>query len=340
MHLIRPPRLNPGDVVGVISPSFGALGQFSHRTQQAVNNLYETWGFRVRFAAHALDSAGWVSSSPKDRAADLHELVADPDVKAIVTGIGGDHSNQMLPYLDWDLIGTHPKIFMGYSDGTVLALAIYRQTGLVTFYGPALATNFAEYPAIHPYTAEGFTRALMESQPMGPIVPSPNWTDEFLDWATRADQTRARIMKPNPGPFWIRPGEAEGPMVGGCLESLEHLRGTRYWPDWQDALLFVELSEEIPSPSRIDAMLQDYENMGVFDQIRGILLGRLYRYPKEDVDPLYAVFRQRTAKWRLPILAGLDFGHTEPNLTIPIGVRGRMDLATGWSILESAVYSD
>lgn len=333
---MRAERLRRGDTMGVCSPSFGALGLFPHRGDQAVANLRHSLGLRVSFSSHAFCRDTWVSAPAADRAQDLHALFLDPEITAIITAIGGDHANQMLPYLDWDLIRTHPKIFVGYSDGTVLSLAIHQMTRLVTFFGPALVPTFGEYPVLLRYTQDFFERALMQPEAMGLVRPSLEWTDEYLDWSTREDQIRARTMRKNAGPLWLRRGEGEGRLVGGCFESLEHLRGTRYWPDFSGALLFLELSEEAPSPSRVDAMLSDYENMGVLGEISGILLGRLYRYPDEDVDTLYQVFRDRTARWNLPILANLDFGHTDPMITIPVGVQARMS-AAGWEILEGAV---
>ncbi len=122
---MRADRLRRGDTIGVCSPSFGALGLFSHRGERAVANLGESLDLRVTFSPHAFDHDSWVSAPAPDRAEDLHALFLDPDIKAVITAIGGDHSNQMLPYLDWDIIRTHPKIFVGYSDGTVLSLAMY-----------------------------------------------------------------------------------------------------------------------------------------------------------------------------------------------------------------------
>ncbi len=119
-------------------------------------------------------------------------MFLDPEVKAIIASIGGDHSCHLLPLLDFDLIAAHPKIFMGYSDITVLNVAIYAQTGLVTFNGPALMTDFAEYPAMLEYTECYFLKAVCSPAPVGRIDPSDWWTEETLDWGTQADLTRPR----------------------------------------------------------------------------------------------------------------------------------------------------
>jgi muramoyltetrapeptide carboxypeptidase LdcA involved in peptidoglycan recycling len=114
-------------------------------------------------------------------------MFADPDVRAIVTAIGGDHSCHLLPLLDFDLIRTHPKIFVGYSDTTVLSVAIRSATGLVTFQDPALLTDFAEHPAMFDYTREAFLRVLSATQPPAPVAPATEWTDELLDWGKKRD---------------------------------------------------------------------------------------------------------------------------------------------------------
>ena len=148
----KPSRLQPGDTVGIISPSWGGGAQYPHRIERGTAHL-RSLGFKVKVAPHALNSIGFVSDTPENRVADIHAMFLDPEVKAIIASIGGDHSCHLLPLLDFDLIAAHPKIFMGYSDITVLNVAIYGQTGLVTFNGPALMTDFAEYPVCLLYTS-------------------------------------------------------------------------------------------------------------------------------------------------------------------------------------------
>jgi muramoyltetrapeptide carboxypeptidase LdcA involved in peptidoglycan recycling len=136
----------------------------------------------------------------------------------------------------------------------------------------------------------------------------------------------------------LRPGQAEGVLIGGCVESLQHLRGTRYWPNWAGAILFLETSEEKPTPETVDAMLMDYENMGVFEQIRGLLVARPYGYADEERRQLHEVILERTAKFGFPIIADMDFGHTSPMFTLPIGCRAVIDAdARRFEVVEAAV---
>jgi muramoyltetrapeptide carboxypeptidase LdcA involved in peptidoglycan recycling len=216
-------------------------------------------GYRTKLGRHALNSVGFVSDSAANRVSDLHEMFLDPEVKLVVAATGGDHSCHMLPLIDFDLLRAHPTLFMGFSDITVLNVAIWKAKGLVTFNGPALLTDFAEYPAMYDYTRTCFERALCTPAPVGVVSPSDWWTEEFLDWRTKTDLTRPRGRTPSTGWTWLKPGAGEGALVGGCLESLEHLRGTRFWPDWRGRIMFIETSEGAPSPAAVDGMLMDYQ---------------------------------------------------------------------------------
>jgi muramoyltetrapeptide carboxypeptidase LdcA involved in peptidoglycan recycling len=287
---------------------------------------------------HAFGRRGHLSGTPEERAADIHGFFADPTVRAVVAAIGGDHSCHLLPLLDWDLIRRHPTILVGFSDVTVLNLAIHARTGLVTFNGPALMTDFAEYPAPFPYTVASFARTLGRAEPVGPLRPAPAWAEEFLDWETQQDLTRPRVAHPSPGWTWLKGGRGAGRLLGGALESMEHLRGTPYWPDFSGAILFVETTEEVPPPERVDALLQDYENMGVFGQITGLLVGRPYGYSETQKADLRAVLLERTRRYAFPIVADLDFGHTAPQFTLPVGCRAEVDVGEHHlAITEAAV---
>ncbi len=337
MDAIRPPRLRHGDGVGIVSPSWGGAGAFPHRVRAGVKHL-ESLGFRVRLGRHAMNRRGFVSDTAENRVSDLHEMFEDPEIRAIIAATGGDHSCHLLPLLDFGLIENNPKIFMGYSDITVLNVSIWAKTRTVTFNGPALITDFAEHPSMFDYTASSFLRTLGRAEPPGVIQPSDWWTEEFLDWGAKKDLERPRARQASEGPVWLRPGYAEGMPVGGCLESMQHLRGTEFWPDFAGAILFLETSEEKPSPARVDGMLMDYENMGVLEKISGMLFGRPMRYTPSEKRELYQVILERTEHYDFPIVANLDFGHTAPQFVLPIGCRARIDTFNQrFEIIEAAV---
>jgi muramoyltetrapeptide carboxypeptidase len=161
--------------------------------EQCIRNL-GALGFNVKLAPHALNQRGHVSDTPEHRVEDIHAMFCDPEVTAIMAAIGGDHSCHLLPLLDFALIREHPKIFIGYSDITVLNVAIWQKTGLVTFNGPALLTDAGEYPRMLEYTERYFLKAVADADPIGRIEPSIVWTEEYQDWEVQADRERPRIM--------------------------------------------------------------------------------------------------------------------------------------------------
>jgi muramoyltetrapeptide carboxypeptidase len=329
--------LQPGDTIGIVSPSWGGAGLFPHRVVQGTRYL-ESLGFNIRIARHALAQQGFVSDTAENRTQDIHELFSAPDIRAVIAAIGGDHSCHLLPHLDFDLIRDHPKIFMGYSDITVLNVAIWKEAGLVTFNGPALLTDFAEFPQMFEYTERYALKALCQTDPIGMVQPSSWWTEEFLDWNEQKDQERPRRRQASPGWTWLKPGRAEGTLIGGCLGSLQHLRGTRYWPNWEGAIFFFETSEEKPSPATVDAILMDYENMGVFEQLHGLLVGRPMYYSDDEKQLLREIILERTDRYTFPIVTDMDFGHTAPQFTMPIGCRARIDSTQQrFEVIDAAV---
>jgi muramoyltetrapeptide carboxypeptidase LdcA involved in peptidoglycan recycling len=310
--------------VAVVSPSFGAPGAWPHRAHRGRAYL-ESLGLNVRLMPNADRVDSWVSAPAEARAADLHDAFADDSVAVVLSSIGGNHSNQVLPHLDYDLVRSHPKIFHAYSDTTVLAWAFARHAGLRSFYGPPLVLGMAEYPKVLAYSDRWLRAAWFGTEPLD-FEPATEWTEEFLDFDTQADLQRARRMRPNDGWITLRAGAAEGVLVGGCLETIcWHLKGSAEWLDLAGSILFLETSEEAPSPAAVDAYLTDLELLGVFDDIGGLLMGRPAFYKAEDVSILWDVVTQRTEAAGIPVLGNLDFGHTDPLLTLPMGARTLLD---------------
>jgi muramoyltetrapeptide carboxypeptidase len=268
---------------------------------------------------------GWVSAPPEARVADLHEAFGADDVAVVLCGIGGNHSNQLLPLLDFELIGAHPKVFQGFSDMTVLHWALAKHAGLATFYGPALVPELGEFPEVLPFTDRFLRAAWFGGEPIA-FEASDVWTDEMLDWTTRADLTRARELRDSEGWIAIRDGRVQGPVLGGCLETIcWHLKGSSAWIDPAGAILMLETSEEAPAPSYVDAYLTDLEQLGAFDTAAGLVVARPYGYTAESVKLLWDVVARRTEAAGLPVLANVDSGHADPMLTLPFGVEAELD---------------
>jgi len=328
MKIISPPRLKKGDLVTIISPSAGLAPFAMHRIEQGKKAL-EDMGLKVKVEANALLNAGHVSGTIEQRIADLHSAFADKDVKAIICTIGGNHSNQLLKHLDWKLIKNNPKIFLGYSDITVLHHAILKKTGLITFYGPCLMTEFGEYPEMNIYNKKYVQKALIHGE-IGNIEPSKEWTDEFLNWFTKDDQKRKREYKINTGFKWWREGKSTGNIIGGAIPSINHLVGTEYWNKFKGKIFFLDLPEgnnpgEGISISDFDAYLSDLFNLDVFKGIKGLIIGRPYSQNNESLEKIEKIIKGYTKGTKYPILYGVDIGHTSPMITIPMGAKVLLD---------------
>jgi muramoyltetrapeptide carboxypeptidase LdcA involved in peptidoglycan recycling len=316
-----------GDGVALVSPSWFGAGLFPHRVERGRQYL-ASLGLSMKTMPNATLVGGWTAGSPQQRADDLHAAFCDPEVAVVLCAIGGNNANDLLDLLDYDLIAAHPKVFQGLSDITVLHAAIARHAGLATFYGPALVTSLAEYPEVLPLTDRSLRAAWFGDEPLR-FEASTDWTDEFLDFNTQADLTRPRALRRSRGWQWLHPGSGEGPVLGGCLESLcWHVTGSPEWPDLTGAILLLETSEEAPGPGDVAAYLVDLRRLGVFDAIAGLVVARPMNYAPKDVAALWEVVRDATTGYGFPVLANVDCGHTDPMLTVPLGVPARLDSAT------------
>jgi muramoyltetrapeptide carboxypeptidase len=310
-----------------VSPSWFAAGAFPHRVDRG-RDYIESLGLRLKVMPNAMAIGDWTAGTPQQRADDLHAAFADPEVSVVLSAIAGNHSNELVDLLDYDLIRANPKIFQGLSDVTVLHCALHRYAGLVTFYGPALVTNLAEYPAVFELTDRCMRAAWFGDAPIEYGAAS-EWSDEFLDFATKADLTRARERHRGEGWVWLHPGTATGLIFGGCLESLcWHVKGSAEWPDLDGCVLMLELSEDAPTPAAVASYLTDLGRLGATDQIRGLVFSRPINYRPDDIPVLWRVVRDATEGLGIPVLANFDCGHSDPMLTVPLGVEVRLDSTT------------
>ncbi|MEO6627090.1 MAG: S66 peptidase family protein [Aquihabitans sp.] len=310
-----PPRLRSGCHVRVVAPS-RSLALISKATREIADARFADLGVRVSFGDHVEVSDRFVSSPVADRVADLHSAFADPDVDAVLTVIGGYNANQLLPYLDWDLIGSNPKILCGYSDITALTCAVTAMTGMVTYSGPHYSTFGMRD---HFETSLGwFTDALFSEQPID-VTPAPSWTDD--EWFMNQDQRRVR---PNDGHWIIGQGHAEGRLVGGNLCTLNLLHGTPWMPDLADSVVFLEDDRE-SSIVTFDRDLTSLAQQPGFGSVRALLIGRFEPHLGMDRETLAAIVQSKRELDGIPVIANVDFGHTDPLLTIPVGGHARVD---------------
>lgn len=344
--LVRPPMLRPGDTVAAISLSWGGAATFPHRYAAGVRQIEATFGVRVVPTAHALRDAAWLERNPQARAEDLMAAFADPAVRGIFSIIGGDDSIRTLPHTDLGVIRANPKVFLGFSDTTVTHFACYA-AGLASFYGPSVMVGFAENGGMLPAVVDSVRRTLFSAEPAGELRPADAWTVEHLDWGDPALQGRRRALTPSTGWRWLQGrGAVEGRLLGGCIEVVDWLRGTPVWPErsaWEGAVVFLETSEEAPSPQAVTRMLRSLAAAGGLERAAALLFGRPGGgVPEADFaaydQALLGVVRDELGRDDMPIVAGMDFGHTEPGVVLPFGALARVDpAARAVALLEPGV---
>lgn len=240
--------------------------------------MQKEFDLKVIETPHALRDAAWLHNNPKARAEDLMNAFADPSIKAIISTIGCDDSIRILPYLDLDVILSDPKVFMGFSDTAITHLACSK-ADLISFYGPSIMAGFGGNAGMFPFMVDAVRRSLFSSAPIGNVKShTGGWTVEMPDWARPENQFLKRSLTPSTGWKFIQgKGVRQGYLLGGCIEVLDFLRGTDFWPGsaaWQDAILFLETSEEAPPPSLVKYILRSYTSMGILHKLSGILFGR------------------------------------------------------------------
>ncbi|PIR61134.1 MAG: LD-carboxypeptidase [Candidatus Pacebacteria bacterium CG10_big_fil_rev_8_21_14_0_10_45_6] len=310
-----PAKLQPGDEIRIIAParSMAIIGQ---EAKEIVAERFAKLGLQLTFGEHVDEADEFVSSPIESRLADLHEAFADPKVKGILTVIGGFNSNQLLEHIDWQLLQKNPKIFCGYSDITALNNAIFAKTGLVTYSGPHYSTFGQKLHFDH--TLDYFKKCLLSSEEFL-VEPSLHWTDD----AWYLDQNKRTLIE-NEG-FWvINEGSAEGTIVGANLCTFNLLQGTQFMPSLQDAVLFLEDDYE-SRPHHFDRDLQSLIHLPDFAGVRGLVIGRFQKASEMTKELLTEIIRSKKQLSRIPVIANVDFGHSEPKITFPVGGSVRLE---------------
>lgn len=309
MKKIFPAKLKKGDKVMVVAPS-NSLSLISEETRRIAGERLREVGLELSFGKHVGELDDFDSSSIKSRVDDLHEAFSDKSVKGIFAVIGGFNCNQLLRYLDWGLIKSNPKVFVGYSDTTALQNAIYAKTGLVTYSGPAYST-FGQ-KLYFDYTLESFKECLFDNKKFD-VLPSDSWSDDrwYLDQENRT-------LHKNDGWLVINEGQTNGTILGANICTLNLLQGTEYFPDISDSILFLEDDAESKLVN-FDRDLQSLIHLPNFDKVKGVVIGRFQIASEVKTEQLIKVVKSKKELENMPILANVDFGHTSPIITFPIG---------------------
>lgn len=314
MQTIVPLKLKKGDGVRIIAPARSLQSSFiSQDIKDLAIERLEALGLLVSFGKHVNEKDMFNSSSIQSRIQDLHEAFCDSSIKLVITVIGGFNSNQLLKYIDYSLIKNNPKILCGYSDITALGNAIYAKTGLVTYSGPHYF-SFGDKKGFT-YTEYYFIKCLFFNE-FFEIKPSERWSDDR--WATNQEN---RVFMQNKGYWIINEGKAEGTIIGGNLSTLQLLKGTEYMPSLNNSVLFIEdddLTGEFMDVE-FDRNLQSLIHLPNFSSVRGIAIGRFELGSKMTKEKISEIIKSKKELKDIPVIANVDFGHSYPMITFPIG---------------------
>ncbi|HXG18849.1 MAG TPA: LD-carboxypeptidase [Methylomirabilota bacterium] len=302
--LRKPPRLRRGDTIGVVSPAAAVDIEALQRGCETLQH----YGFRIRVGAHAQDRHRFLAGTDSDRAAELAAMLQDPAIHAVFCSRAGYGSGRLLPVLNFQTVTRAPKIFLGFSDVTFLLNAFVQQAGLVCFHGPLVAGQLAN--------------------------GAPGRSLEHLFHLLTTGGEGISIAFSHA----LRTGVAEGRLIGGCLSIVVATLGTSYALDTRGAVLFLEDTGE--RPYRIDRMLTQLKQAGKLDHLAGVIFGEMPGCFEGMDDPslLFAVIDDIFSDYTYPIGFGLPAGHGMDNLTLPFGVRVRLDaVRRTLTLLEPAV---
>lgn len=313
MKTLKPKKLLPGDLIGIISPA--SSPDDMSRINKGVTYL-EKLGYKVEVAPNAQNERGYLAGTDAERLSDLHYMFGNKEVKAIFCVRGGYGSGRLLDKIDYNLVKKNPKIFVGYSDITSLQMAFLKKIGLVTFAGPMLAVDFFK-DEVNTFTEEKFWQIVTSTKKIGKLV---NPKEEKF--------------------FTLSNGRGEGKLIGGNLALFISLMGTSYLPIVKDSMLLIEDIGE--PPYRIDRMLNQLRLAGIFKQISGLILGRFVDCYESDTEKksltLNEVIADYLSNLKIPVMYNIKHGHIAENLTIPFGLNCKINTTKSFiEIPESAV---
>ena len=309
----KPARLREGDTVGVVAPA----SSWENRSEllRGIAGL-EAWGLRVKLGAHVNDRHGYMAGRDEDRARDLHAILADPDVRAVVCLQGGYGMPRLIPLLDEATFRDNPKAICGYSDLTTLHLAASRWGNVVSFHSNGVTGIGAA--DVTEFSKASLRRALFSDEPYGPIGPNPD----------------------DPYVRTVVGGRATGRLAGGCAGLLASAIGTRLQPDFRGRIVVLEEIED--EGYILDGFLTQLRNAGLFDGAAGIVVGDIKAKWSGGIAELSAedIVEEVLAPLGLPLIFGLPIGHNKHHATVPLGALATLDADSGALIVEEVVTAD
>lgn len=335
-HMLSKPRR--GDRVAILSPSFAAPAKWPKVYQLGLERLRQVFGLEpVEYP-----TTSKLGASGEERARDLVAAFEDPEIKAIITTIGGDDQvTYVFKHLRayQDMFTRHPKPVFGYSDSTHLANFLWLN-GIPSYYGGTIFTEFAMQGHMDAFTVSYLEKALFERGPVE-LATSPEFNDEELNWNDEAGLEKRRRYQPDAGRNWDGLANTDGITWGGCIESIDELlRHAHPLPtpdEFEGIVLFLESSEELPSADYVHRVVRAFGERGILERIKGVLVGRpkAWAFNQPNRDEQKAEYKQRQRDVILetvrrynptiPVVQNLDFGHTSPQIPLPVGMRLQLD---------------
>lgn len=285
-------KLVKGDSVGICAPS-GVVSEKNIKAFEKSNDLLNYYNLTAVYSKNLLANTLQYSATPNEKSNDLNELVLDKNIKAIIFAKGGSNSNSILKLIDYDNIKNNPKIFMGFSDNTVLLNAIYKKTSLITYH-------FTNY--------KGFCEDNLDFN-------KKQFENVFIN------ENRGEVLKAN---LWktLRKGIAEGKLIGGNLSSFVKILNTEFCPSFYNNILFLEDLSIESNLEMISSYVYQLKNSGVFNKISGLLIGN---YDTKENVTFEDVIMEAIKEYDFPVVKCNDFGHTSSNIVLPIGLKCTLD---------------
>jgi muramoyltetrapeptide carboxypeptidase LdcA involved in peptidoglycan recycling len=309
-------KLKPGDQVRVIAPAMSLAVPSINKFKEASIKNFKKIGLNVSFSNNVYEIDEFKSSSMASRLSDLHEAFADKSIKMVIPVCGGFNSNQLLKYIDYDLIKKNPKILCGYSDITALNTAIFTKTGLVTYSCPDFL-HFGEEIEFK-YTLDYFKKCFFSNKAFE-IKPAVKWRED----PGNLPENNKDVAIKNKGYWLINEGQTNGEILGGDQCTLKLLQGTEFMPNIKNSILFLEDDYETHIAT-IDRDLQSIIHLPGFSKVRGIVFGRFQIKTKMTKDALTKIVKTKKELNKIPVIANVDFGHTYPIISFPIGGQAKL----------------
>ncbi len=327
-------KLISGSRIAIVSPSWGGPAVFPALFDLGLTNLRKMGLVPVEFPT-ARTSNAILHANPQMRANDLHQAFLDPTIDGVIASIGGNDSVRILEFLRPDVFRDNPKFIMGYSDSTAFLSFISESAGLTTFYGPSIMSGIAQWQQ-YPVEIQQHFYDLVFHGKTSSWGMNRNFHEGYPDWKDATRHGEFNLPQETDGWHWSNGGSLaprEGFLWGGCTEVLEMMKGTRFWPaSWKNKILFLETSEEVPTPSTLSYWLRNYGVQGVLSQINALLIARPRGYSLEQKAKLeeivLQVVREEFGATDLLVVTNMDFGHTEPQWVMPIGGKVCLDPST------------